>query len=75
MRNLKPCVRCGKQFNQMSSLKYHLLKTQKQCEAKYIDLNGEEILEDYYKHLEVYNKKCKSKPVLKSKKPKKQNLN
>lgn len=74
MRNLKPCVRCGKKFNQMSSLKYHLFTKQKPCEAKFINLSGEEIMEDYYKYLDIYNKTLKPKPTLKPKHPKKRKL-
>lgn len=67
MRNQKPCIRCGKKFNQMSSLKYHLLEMKKKpCEVKYIDLSGEEIMKDYYTHLKTYNKIC-NKPTLKAK--------
>lgn len=67
MRNPKPCVRCGKSFNQMSSLKYHIFNKDKLCEAKYIDLPGEEIMEDYYKYLAIYYDICKPKPILKLK--------
>lgn len=67
MRNQKPCVRCGKIYYHMTGLKYHMLNRQKPCDAKYIDLSGEEIMEDYYKYLVLYNDICKPKPLLKLK--------
>lgn len=66
MRNQKHCIRCGKIYNHMTGLKYHILNRKKPCEVKYIDLSGEEIMKDYYTHLKTYNKIC-NKPTLKAK--------
>lgn len=67
MRNEKPCLRCGKMYYHMTGLKYHLLNRMKPCEGKYIKLSGSEIMEDYYKYLEIYNDICNPKPKLKLK--------
>lgn len=67
MRKEKPCLRCGKKYYHMSGLKYHMLNRQKPCEAKYLEMSGEEIISDYYKYLDIYYQHFKPKQILKPK--------
>jgi hypothetical protein len=65
MRHQKPCLRCGKIFYHLGSLKSHLNR-KKQCESKYLDLTPGIIISNYYEYLDKYYDDCKPKLKLKN---------
>jgi DNA-directed RNA polymerase subunit RPC12/RpoP len=52
----KICLRCGKEF---TNLKSHLNK-KKICSAKYLDINKDQMLEDYNNYLILFKKNMKT---------------
>jgi len=54
---MKKCLRCGKDFDKLS---IHLSK-QKICKAKYLNINKDEMLNNYNKYYEEYSKLLSNK--------------
>ena len=70
MRKAKICPRCGSVFMHRGNLNSHL-KKKSECSPTFIDIDRDEIIQNYEKYYQMYLDLPNSQPTLKFYKPKK----